>query len=121
MGINLHQNNFVSGQACSLYCNFVNMKTRIESVVDLGAYAFWDTDVHTLELQKDKKIIVPRLFERAKLEDILNAIIYYGIPACASILKDNPHLSLQAVYLGHLLLSVPLEKFKAYVAPRNHF
>ena len=54
-----------------------NMKKRIESVADLGAYAFWDTDVHALELQKDKKIIVPRLFERAKLEDILNAIIYY--------------------------------------------
>lgn len=97
------------------------MKTRIDSVADLGAYAFWDADVQALDVQRDKAIILPRLFERAKLDDILKAITYYGISTCSSILKADPNLSKPAVYLGHLLLSIPLEKFKAYASPRNRF
>ena len=94
---------------------------QINSVADLGAYAFWDTDITMLNLEKDKEIIIPRIFERAKLDDVLNTIIFYGTGVCGNILTANKYLPKQAIYLSHLLLSLPLEKFKAYVAPRNNF
>ena len=93
----------------------------IHSVADLGGYAFWDTDVNSLNLEKDKYLIVSRIFERAKLEDVLNTIVFYGIEVCSKILTANKHLSKQAVNLAHLLLSLPLEKFKSYAPPRNNF
>ena len=96
------------------------MENGIHSVADLAAYAFWDTDIIKLDLEKDKQIIIPRIFERAKLDDVLNTIVYYGIDACGSILRANKYLSKQGVYLSHLLLSIPLEKFQAYAPPGNN-
>jgi hypothetical protein len=97
------------------------MDMPIRSVADLAAYAFWDTDIAKLNLEKDKQVIISRIFERAKLEDVLNTIAFYGIEVCGSILTANRYLSTQAVYLSHLLLSLPLEKFKAYAPPRSNF
>jgi hypothetical protein len=97
------------------------MDLPIHSVADLGAYAFWDTDISTLNLEKDKQIIVSRIFERAKLDDVLNTIVFYGTEVCSSILTANKYLTKEAVYLSHLLLALPLEKFKAYASPRNNF
>jgi hypothetical protein len=96
------------------------MENGIHSVADLAGYAFWDTDITKMDLKKDKQIIIPRIFERAKLDDVLNTIVFYGIDVCSSILRSNKYLSKQAVYLSHLLLSVPLEKFKAHAPPRNN-
>ena len=93
---------------------------EIHSVADLAAYAFWDTDITKLDMERDKNIIIPRIFERAKLDDILNTIVFYGIDVCSNLLTDNKYLPEHAVYAGHLLLSVPLEKFKAYAARRNN-
>jgi|SRR5665213_1864694 len=97
------------------------MDMQIHSVADLGAYAFWDTDISKLSLEKDMQLIIPRIFERGKLADVLNTIVFYGIDACSSILTGNKYLTKQAVYLSHLLLSIPLNKFKAHAAPRNNF
>lgn len=97
------------------------MNTAIHTVKDLGQYAFWDTDVESMDLEKDKQVIISRMFERAKLDDVLETIAYYGIEACRDILTPNKYLSKQAMYLAHLLLSVPLEKFKAYALPRDNF
>lgn len=97
------------------------MKNIAHSAQDLAPYAFWDTDASQLDLQNDKDTIVSRIFERAKLDDILNTIAYYGIDVCTSILIANAYISRQAMFLAHLLLSVPLKKFEAYATPRNHF
>lgn len=97
------------------------MKNVALTAQDLAPYAFWDTDASQLDLQNDKETIVPRIFERAKLDDILNTIAYYGVDACTSILIANAYISRQAMFLAHLLLSVPLKKFEAYATPRNHF
>lgn len=97
------------------------METANISVQNLAPYAFWDTDASQLDLQQDKDTVVSRIFERAKLDDILNTIAYYGIDVCAGIMTANRYISRQAMFLAHLLLSVPLEKFKAYAAPRNRF
>lgn len=96
------------------------MDSGIHTVKDLGAYAFWDTDIESMDLDRDKEVIVSRMFERAKLDDILKAIVYYGIEVCRDIVTSNKYLSKQAMYLAHLLLSVPLEKFKVYDPPRNN-
>ncbi len=97
------------------------MKSKSISAKDLAPYAFWDTDASQLDLQTDKDTIVSRIFERAKLEDILNTIAYYGVDVCASVMTANRYISRQAMFLAHLLLSIPLKKFEAYATPRNHF
>lgn len=97
------------------------MNTAINTVKDLGQYAFWDTDVESMDLEKDKEVIVSRMFERAKLDDVLKTIVYYGVETCRNIVTANKYLSKQAMYLAHLLLSVPLEKFKAYAPSRDNF
>ncbi|MGG2324663.1 DUF6922 domain-containing protein, partial [Salmonella enterica] len=62
------------------------MSVTVHTAAELGAYAFWDTDPYKLNLEKDKRFIISRIFERAKMDDILNTIVFYGIPTCTDIL-----------------------------------
>ncbi len=83
-------------------------------------YAFWDTDVQTMDLQTDKANIVSRIFDRGKLDDVLQFLSFYGKEECTRILINNAYLQKDAMYLAHTLLSIPLQDFKSYALPKNN-
>ena len=81
----------------------------------LPGYVFWDTDRGQLDLLKDKSMIVSRMFERGKLDDVLSVIVVYGKEEVARVLQDNKYLSRQGLFLAHALLGLPLQDFKSYI------
>ena len=83
-------------------------------------YAFWDTDVKKMDLHKDKVNIVSRIFDKGKLDDVLQFLSFYGKNECVCILTNNPYLQKDAMYLAHTLLSIPLEDFKTYALHKNN-
>lgn len=95
------------------------MANSTANILHLPKYAFWDTDVAGLDLEKNKRAIVTRIFERAKLEDVLETIAYYGLTDCKQILLNNKHLAEDGMYLAHVLLAEPIKKFACYASHRN--
>ena len=83
-------------------------------------YAFWDTDVEKMDLHADRINIVSRIFDRGKLDDVLEFLSFYGKKECVRILINNAYLQKDAMYLAHTLLSIPLKDFKAYALHKDN-
>jgi hypothetical protein len=96
------------------------MNLKVPHIPSIPKYAFWDTDVKKMDLQTDKAIIVSRIFDRGKLDDVLKFLSFYGTEECARILIDNAYLQKDAMYLAHTLLSIPLQDFKSYALHKNN-
>ena len=96
------------------------MDVRIPDRPLIPKYAFWDTDVEKMDLHTDKINIVSRIFDRGKLDDVLQFVSFYGKKECIHILINNPYLQKDAMYLAHTLLSIPLQAFKSYALQENN-
>ncbi len=96
------------------------MDVKVHRKPLIPKYAFWDTDVEKMDLQEDKINIVSRIFDRGKLDDVLQFLFFYGKEECASILVNNKYLQIDAMYLAHTLLSIPLKDFKSYALHKNN-
>ncbi len=53
------------------------------------------------------------MFERGKLEDVLDIVVLYGKDEVAKILENNEFLSQEGIHLAHAILDIPLDQFKA--------
>ncbi|MFT4155875.1 DUF6922 domain-containing protein [Parafilimonas sp.] len=93
---------------------------RTEDILPLPRYAFWDVNPEALDIARDKRFIVPRIFERGKLDDVLSTIVLYGKEETGNILQSNKYLNRQGLFLAHALLGLPLEGFKAYVILKHN-
>jgi hypothetical protein len=96
------------------------MSVRLDHKPAIPKYAFWDTDVQKMDLQNDKLNIVSRIFDRGKLDDVLQFLAFYGEKECTRILINNEYLQKDAMYLAHTLLSIPLQDFKSYALQKNN-
>ena len=96
------------------------MDAKIRYNPSLPKYAFWDTDIQKMDLQNDKVNIVSRIFDRGKLDDVLQFLTFYGKEECIRILINNSYLQKDAIYLAHTLLSIPLQDFKSYALLKNN-
>ena len=47
--------------------------------VNLSENLFWDIDIHQIDEQKNKKVIIERVFTRGDIPDIRTIIQLYGI------------------------------------------
>ncbi len=95
------------------------METKVEIPLTIPKYAFWDTETEKLDLIRNKRNIISRIFNKGKLDDILKFIAFYGLEECIETLTGNEYLQEDAMYLAHTLLSVPLKDFKAYALHKH--
>ncbi|MEO8415928.1 MAG: hypothetical protein ABI472_19870 [Ginsengibacter sp.] len=73
-----------------------------------------------MDLQADKANIISRIFDRGKLDDVLQFLSFYGKEECTRILINNAYLQKDAMYLAHTLLPIPLQDFKSYALHKNN-
>lgn len=102
--------------------NFVilSMSVAVRPLPNIELYAFWDIDKNKLDFIQDKNFIIPRMFERGKLDDILKIVSFYGLKECKKVLIHNKHLSREGIHLAHVLLGIPLERFIAYATLKHN-
>lgn len=96
------------------------MKAGNEIDVLLPRYAFWDVKRETLDFIKDRTFIISRIFERGKLDDVLEIIGLYGKDEAGTVLASNKFLNRQGLYLAHTLLGLPLQAFKSYAQLKHN-
>jgi len=76
--------------------------------------------VEKMDLHTDRISIVSRIFDRGKLDDVLEFLSFYGKKGCVRILINNPYLQKDPMYLAHTLFSIPLQEFRAYALHKNN-
>lgn len=75
---------------------------------------FWDVDSAQLALDKDAEFIVPRVFMRGTVEEMRNALKYYGEPRCRDILTTTRYLDKKTLALCTVLFDLEQEAFRCY-------
>jgi hypothetical protein len=91
-----------------------------KAIPDIPLYAFWDINKQNLDFNQDGDFIISRMFERGKLEDVLEIISFYGLQKSREVLMQNRYLSRQGLYFAHVLLNIPVEDFSAYVTLQHN-
>jgi hypothetical protein len=75
---------------------------------------FWDTDPATLDPEKNKTYIIPRVMDYGSLEDVRNIFAYYGKDQMLAVLKDLPYLDKKTLSFCEVYFGVPRKDFRAY-------
>lgn len=73
-----------------------------------------------MDLQADKVIIVPRIFNRRKLDDALQFLSFYQKQECARILINNHISGKMPCILRIDFFLFPLKDFKSYALHENN-
>ncbi len=68
-------------------------KSRHPDLSKIRPVIFWDTDVKSIDWEKQKVAVVYRIFERGNEQEILEIIRFYGRDEVATILSKNKRLS----------------------------
>lgn len=89
------------------------MKNKI-NLTDFSKHIFWDVDVNTLDINKNKRYIVQRVLEYGLLKDWLKLKSHFSIEEIAEIAKNISDLDRRAASYISTISKVPKEMFACY-------
>lgn len=75
---------------------------------------FWDIDVEKLDIEKHAGQIIPRVFMRGTMEDILQVLRYYGKDKVKEILVQTRYLDKLTLAFSMGFLHLKKEDFRCY-------
>jgi len=85
----------------------------------LNSQLFWDTDPGTLDLEKNRAYIIPRVMDYGSLEDVRGIFAYYGKDRMLAVLLEAPYLDKKTLSFCEVYFGVTREKFRAYQRSLN--
>ena len=87
--------------------------------VNLSESLFWDIDVHQIDEQKNKKIIIERVFTRGDIPDIRTIIQLYGLDTIKQEIVKAGFLDKKTLKWASDFLDIPVTKFKCYIKKQS--
>ena len=90
------------------------MKSQSLKIKNLSAHLFWDVDIHKINFDKNKKLIIQRTLDYGLLSDWKIILDYYGIKKIASTATSLKDLDKKSVSLISLLSGIPGNNFLCY-------
>ena len=75
---------------------------------------FWDLNFDNLDLQVHKSQIIPRVFMKGRIDDILQALRYYDQNEVKNVLFNARYLDKKTLALGAVYFSTDKEEFRFY-------
>lgn len=85
----------------------------------LNSQLFWDTDPRTLDPEKNKTYIIPRVMDYGSLEDVRSIFKYYGRDQMLAVLKSSPYLDKKTISFCEAYFGVSKTEFRAYQRSLN--
>lgn len=79
-------------------------------------YLFWDVNRSKIDFQKHKALFIRRAFEIGTLDDLTEAIVFYGRDSVRDTLLSANSLQTNAVDLAKVLFHVKATDFKCYTS-----
>jgi hypothetical protein len=89
----------------------MNIANNIPSRPLLSHFAFWDTDLLTLDFDRYAAFAIIRVFERGTAKDISEIIKYYGKSKIIQILTSARSLMPRAMAIGIKLFGLSDNQF----------
>jgi len=75
---------------------------------------FWDLNIENLDFQMHKSQIIPRVFMKGKIDDILQVLRYYDKNEVKNVLLNTRYLDKKTLALAAVYFSTDKEKFRCY-------
>lgn len=85
----------------------------------LSNHLFWDIDINTLGLEKNKKQIIHRVLDYGLIDDWKFIQNYYGISKIAETALTIRDLEKKSATFIALLANIPKEKFLCYTTTQS--
>ncbi len=88
--------------------------------INLSENLFWDIDIHQIDEQKNKKIIIERVFTRGDIPDIRTIIQLYGLDTIKQEIVKAGFLDKKTLKWASDFLDIPVTKFKCYIKKQSN-
>lgn len=85
------------------------------SVVNLRRSLLWDVPIDNINLKKNKKLIIERVFTRGNISEFEQVVRFYGQTVIKSVLLDISQMDNKTLNFVSSTFNIPKSKFKCYV------
>ncbi len=75
---------------------------------------FWDVDVQSIDLQKNKAFVIERITSRGRFEEFKAMLEYYGKNTVKDKLLQTRYLNEVTLYFCSSIFNVPITEFRCY-------
>jgi len=82
--------------------------------MELSKTLFWDTDINTIDYEKNTRHIIERVLQRGMLSDWFEIKKYYGLERIKKEILQIRYLDNITLNFCSKYFQIPKEKFKCY-------
>jgi len=79
----------------------------------LSKRCFWDVDIESLDIRKNKSFIISRTLEHGTMQDIIALKSMYPIKEISEVVKNSRNISRSTAVFWANILDIPLEEVRA--------
>ncbi len=87
--------------------------------LNLSESLFWDLDITKLDEQKNKRMIIERVFSRGDIGDLKAIMEFYGLAVIKKEIVKAGYLDDKTLKWVSDFLDIPLKKFKCHSRKRS--
>ena len=87
---------------------------------EISTRAFWDTDVDSLDYEKDAAYIIKSVFNYGRVEDIIELLVCYGNKAVKDVICNATYLDGTGRDMALAIFDIRPEKLKCYSKKPYH-
>jgi len=80
---------------------------------------FWDIDLNNLDEHKNRRLIIERIFNLGNLQEIKQAIDYYGKKNVINTLCNLNYLDPKTLNFLSVIFNISKSKFKCYIRKQS--
>ena len=88
------------------------MRLKASKFLEKGT--FWDSDFESLDLEVDKRFIIPRVLMRGTEEDFFFVLSYYSLQALKDVLLNVRYLEMRTLHFCAFYLQEDIKNFRAF-------
>lgn len=85
------------------------------SIQDFSPHLFWDVNRNTLDLEKNKRLVIERVVQRGSRKDLDLLLKYFGKERVKDIIKKLPWLNEKDQAFVHVFFNIPYNEMKCYI------
>jgi hypothetical protein len=75
---------------------------------------FWDVDVKSIDLQKNRAFVIERITSRGRFEEFKAMVKYYGKLAVKDVLLQTRYINKETLSFCTTVFEVPITEFRCY-------
>lgn len=88
--------------------------------LNLPKSLFWDLDINSLDDQKNRRLIIERVFSMGDLPDIKEIVRYYGLEIIKKEVIHAGNFDNKTLAWLSIFLNIPKTKFKCYIKRQSN-